>query len=106
MSVTIEQRLQEMDLVHRMLVAAMADDGVEDDQVKEQYGKTADDTLASLKAKLGEARRREGKQELAETKDHEDGNTDREVSNESQVQSAADHSRSQSALSTTTQKVC
>ena len=89
-----------------MLVAAMADDGVEDDQVKEQYGKTADDTLASLRARLEEARRREGKQGLAETKDHEEGNTDNEASNESHVQPAADHSRSQSALSTSTQKVC
>ena len=61
MSVTIEQRLREMELVNIMLRAAMAEDDKEDDQVKEEYGKQADEQLADLRAKLEEARRNEGK---------------------------------------------
>lgn len=61
MSVTIEQRLREMELVSDMLQAAMAEDGDEDDEVKEEYGKKMDETLASLRVKLEEAKRNEGK---------------------------------------------
>ncbi|KAL8860539.1 MAG: hypothetical protein Q9178_002891 [Gyalolechia marmorata] len=60
MSVTIEQRLQEMSLVHQMLRAAMAEDGNEDDDVKEEYGKQMDDTLAALRLRLEEAKTLEG----------------------------------------------
>ncbi|KAL9002326.1 MAG: hypothetical protein Q9188_004733 [Gyalolechia gomerana] len=60
MSVTIEQRLREMSLVHQMLRAAMVEDGYEDDEVKEGYGKQMDDNLAALKARLKEAKRNEG----------------------------------------------
>lgn len=60
MSVTIEQRLREMELVHRMLHIAMAEDGGEDDEVKEEYGRKVDESLASLRTKLEEARRSEG----------------------------------------------
>ncbi|KAL8975036.1 MAG: hypothetical protein Q9197_000732 [Variospora fuerteventurae] len=60
MSVTIEQRLREMSLVHQMLHAAMAEDDGENDEVKEAYGKQMDETLAALKARLAEARKEEG----------------------------------------------
>ncbi|KAI4097793.1 MAG: hypothetical protein LQ344_000065 [Seirophora lacunosa] len=60
MSVTIEQRLREMSLVHQMLHAAMAEEDGEADEVKEAYGKQMDDTLATLKARLAEARKEEG----------------------------------------------
>lgn len=60
MSVTIEQRLREMDLVHQMLRVAMAKDGDDDDEVKEEYGRKVDESLASLRIKLEEARRNEG----------------------------------------------
>ncbi|KAL8664880.1 MAG: hypothetical protein Q9202_002742 [Teloschistes flavicans] len=56
MSVTIEQRLREISVVHQMLQAAMADDGNEDDEVKEAYGKKMDETLAALKVRLQEAK--------------------------------------------------
>ena len=39
----------------------MAEDDKEDDEVKEEYGKRADEQLADLRAKLEEARRNEGK---------------------------------------------
>lgn len=60
MSVTIEQRLREMELVSQMLQVAMAEDGDESDEVKEEYGKRVDESLASLRTKLEEARRNEG----------------------------------------------
>lgn len=50
-----------MELVNTMLRAAMAEDGEEDDEVKEEYGKQADEGLAKLRSKLEEARRNEGK---------------------------------------------
>lgn len=106
MSVTIEQRLREMELVHRMLTAAMVDDGVEDDEVKEEYGKTADDTLASLRAKLEEARRREGKEGLSETEGHADDNVDEEANNGDEVRSAVGHGQARSTLSESAQTVC
>ncbi|KAL8764981.1 MAG: hypothetical protein Q9209_007782 [Squamulea sp. 1 TL-2023] len=56
MSVTIQQRLREMSLVHEMLRAAMAEDGNESDELKEEYGKQADDSLAALRARLEEAK--------------------------------------------------
>ncbi|KAL8782987.1 MAG: hypothetical protein Q9213_004944 [Squamulea squamosa] len=60
MSVTIQQRLREMSLVHEMLRAAMAEDGDESDDLKDEYGKQADDSLAALKARLEEAKTLEG----------------------------------------------
>ncbi|KAL8900840.1 MAG: hypothetical protein Q9207_005496 [Kuettlingeria erythrocarpa] len=60
LSVTIEQRLREMSLVHQMLHAAMAEEGDEDDEVKEAYGKQMDEQLAALKARLEEAKVEEG----------------------------------------------
>lgn len=60
MSVTIEQRLKEMELVHQMLHIAMAKDGDEDDEVKEEYGRKVDESLASLRLRLEEARQNEG----------------------------------------------
>ncbi|KAL8920649.1 MAG: hypothetical protein Q9208_006131 [Pyrenodesmia sp. 3 TL-2023] len=59
MSVTIEQRLREMSLVHQMLHAAMAEEGDEDDDVKESYGKQMDEQLAALKARLEQAKMEE-----------------------------------------------
>lgn len=53
-----------MELVNTMLRAAMAEDGKEDDQVKEEYGKQADEGLAKLRSRLEEARRNEGKSGL------------------------------------------
>ena len=64
MSPTIEQRLREIALVHQMIKAAMAEDGDEEDEVKEEYGKQADEELAELRSKLEEARRNEGKPPL------------------------------------------
>ncbi|MCJ1395626.1 hypothetical protein MMC18_008512 [Xylographa bjoerkii] len=65
MSVTIEQRLQEMELVNEMLKIAMAEDGEESDEVKEEYGRKVDETLADLREQLEEARRKEGKPPLS-----------------------------------------
>ncbi|MCJ1430951.1 hypothetical protein MMC27_000301 [Xylographa pallens] len=67
MSVTIEQRLQEMELVNEMLKIAMAEDGEESDEVKEEYGRKVDETLADLREQLEEARRKEGKPPLSST---------------------------------------
>ena len=53
-----------MELVSQMLQIAMAEDGDETDEVKEQYGKKMDETLADLREKLEEARRNEGKPPL------------------------------------------
>lgn len=64
MSVTIEQRLREMELVSEMLQIAMAEDGDKTDEVKEEYGKKMEETLADLRGKLEEARRNEGKPPL------------------------------------------
>lgn len=72
MSVTIEQRLREMQLVSDMLQAAMAEDGDEDDEVKEEYGKKMDETLASLRVKLEEAKRNEGKDYTSVSGSHSD----------------------------------
>ena len=60
MSVTIEQRLREMELVHQMIHIAMAEDGDESDEAKEEYGRKVDESLASLRIRLEEARRNEG----------------------------------------------
>ncbi|KAL9119814.1 MAG: hypothetical protein Q9187_003628 [Circinaria calcarea] len=72
MSVTIEQRLREMQLVSDMLQAAMAEDGDEDDEAKEEYGKRMDETLATLRVKLEEARRNEGKDYGSASDSHPD----------------------------------
>ena len=64
LSITIEQRLREMELVSQMLHVAMAEGGDETDEVKEQYGRKMDETLADLREKLEEARRNEGKPPL------------------------------------------
>lgn len=58
-SMTIEQRLREMDAVHQMLRIAMAEEGDESDEVKEDYGKV-DESLASLRTRIQEVRRNEG----------------------------------------------
>lgn len=71
-SVTIEQRLREMEAVHSMLRVAMADDGDEDDETKEEYGKKVDETLATLRARLEDARRSEGKIDLENTENASD----------------------------------
>lgn len=60
MSITIEQRLREMELVHDMLHVAMAEDGADNDAVKEEYGRKADESLATLRLRLAEARQNEG----------------------------------------------
>lgn len=59
-----------MELVNQMLRAAMAEDGNEEDEIKEKYGKQADEGLAELRSKLEEARRNEGKVPLDA---HDDG---------------------------------
>ena len=64
-STTMEQRLKEMDLVHSMLKAAMAEDGDEDDKVKEEIGRQMEENLADLRVKLEEARRNEGKEPIS-----------------------------------------
>ncbi|KAL8848002.1 MAG: hypothetical protein Q9221_006964 [Calogaya cf. arnoldii] len=56
MSGTMEQRLRDISIVHQMLRVAMADDGDDDDEVKEQYGKEADERLADLRSRLEETR--------------------------------------------------
>ena len=71
MSVTIEQRLRDISIVHQMLRVAMADDGEDDDEVKEQYGKEADERLAELRAQLEEARTAEAHLALEELSDIE-----------------------------------
>ena len=53
-----------MELVSEMLQIAMAEDGDETDEVKEEYGKKMDETLADLRGRLEEARRNEGKPPL------------------------------------------
>lgn len=53
-----------MALVNTMLRAAMDEGGEENDQVKEEYGKQADEGLAKLRSRLEEARRNEGKSVL------------------------------------------
>lgn len=45
----------------------MDDDGLRDDEAKEEYGDQADKDLAMLRAKLEEARRNEGKEPLDAT---------------------------------------
>lgn len=61
MSITIEQRLREMELVSDMLMVAMAEDDGESDEVKEEYGRKVDEKLADLREQLEEARRKEDK---------------------------------------------
>lgn len=58
-----------MELVHQMLHIAMAEGGDESDEVKEEYGKRVDESLASLRTKLQEARRNEGLDGGEEIKD-------------------------------------
>ena len=67
MSVAIEQRLREMELVHEMLQIAMAEEGTQDDEVKEDYAKRADEALAAMRVQLEEARRNEGKPPIEPT---------------------------------------
>ncbi|KAL9025972.1 MAG: hypothetical protein Q9196_005291 [Gyalolechia fulgens] len=96
MSVTIEQRLREMSLVHQMLRAAMVEDGDEDDEVKEEYGKQMDDTLAALKARLKEAKRDEGlvdSEAESETKQVTAEDRNRSVDIDGEVANATDDNR-------------
>ena len=76
MSVAIEQRLREMELVHDMLQIAMAEEGAEDDEVKEDYAKRADEALAAMRAQLEEARRNEGKPPIETPIPQASSNTD------------------------------
>ena len=62
-SQTIEQRLREMEVVHQMLRIAMAEEGEENDEEKEEYGRQVDEKLSLLRDRLAEARRQEGKDE-------------------------------------------
>ncbi|KAL8872393.1 MAG: hypothetical protein Q9174_001972, partial [Haloplaca sp. 1 TL-2023] len=67
-SVTIEQRLQEMSIVHEMLRVAMAEDGNGDEQMQEVHGKEMDKNLAMLKDKLKATQ----EEEVALSTDHGD----------------------------------
>ncbi|MCJ1305409.1 hypothetical protein MMC08_008223 [Hypocenomyce scalaris] len=116
-SVGIEQRLQEMELVNQMLRAAMAEDGDEDDEVKEEYEKKVDETLASLRMKLEEARRNEAEEGIAPTRmsaikpgvgdAHTDGNVMKETSSRDETgrQSDIDAMQLQTALLESRMKV-
>ena len=95
-----------MELVHTLLTAAMADDGIEDDQVKEEYGKTADDTLASLRAKLVQARHNEGKEGHKEPESNAHTSADGEAGDGADIQHIVDDGQLSSALAESTQKVC
>ena len=111
MSVAIEQRLREMELVNQMLKAAMTEEGDEEDEVKEEYGKRMDENLASLRSKLEEARRNEGKVPIkgSESKvdiDYKDEplatkhtNDDRDQANDAEIE------KLRTALSTSEEKV-
>lgn len=79
MSVTIEQRLRDISIVHQMLRVAMADDGDDDDEVKEQYGKEADERLADLRARLEEARTAEAHLAPEEQSDNQVSTTEGHV---------------------------
>lgn len=61
MSISLEQSLREMEVVHTMLQVAMAEDGDSTDEAKEEYGKKVDESLAAIRAKLEEARRSQGR---------------------------------------------
>ena len=52
-----------MEVVHQMLRIAMAEEGEENDEEKEEYGRQVDEKLALLRERLEEARRQEGKDE-------------------------------------------
>lgn len=105
MSVTIEQRLREMELVHQMIHAAMAEDGDESDEAKEEYGRKVDESLASLRTKLEEARRNEG---IADTQaDNQTSETSHQVHNASETaQPALDFGELQEAFRASQDKVC
>lgn len=60
MSISLEQSLREMEVVHKMLQVAMAEDGDSTDEAKEEYGKKVDESLAAIRTKLEEARRSQG----------------------------------------------
>lgn len=60
MSISLEQSLREMEVVHTMLQVAMAEDGDSTDEAKEEYGKKVDESLAAIRTKLEEARRSQG----------------------------------------------
>lgn len=109
MSVTIEQRLREMEVVHKMLSAAMAEDGVGDDEAKEVLGQRADKTLANLKTKLEEARRVEGKEPLGNDQSPVSGvvgnGINREASNGVMSPPSVEVERLKSALSESEEKV-
>lgn len=60
MSVSLEQSFREMEVVHKMLQVAMAEDCDSTDEAKEEYGKKVDESLAAIRTKLEEARRSQG----------------------------------------------
>ena len=49
-----------MEVVHKMLHVAMAEDADSTDETKEEYGKKVDESLAAIRSKLEEARRSQG----------------------------------------------
>ena len=104
MSITIEQRLREMELVHQMIHIAMAEDGGESDEVKEEYGRKVDESLASLRTKLAEARRNE------RIADREADNQASGLSHEERIkdadQSTADISKLRESFDESQFKVC
>lgn len=105
MSVTIEQRLREMELVHQMLHVAMAEDGDESDEVKEEYGKRVDESLASLRSKLQEARRNEGLDAGEVNKDNSIESQDTLTSNGGIDRSTSDLDKLQTVLAESQTKV-
>lgn len=60
MSISLGQSLREMEVVHKMLQVAMAEDGDSTDEAKEEYGKKVDESLAAIRTTLEDARRSQG----------------------------------------------
>lgn len=60
MSLDLQQKLREMELVHQMLSIAMAQDGDEDDELKAEYNQKMDKSIAELRTQLEESRAAEG----------------------------------------------
>ena len=60
MSLDLQQKLREMELVHQMLKIAMAQDGDEDDELKAEYNQKMDESIAELRTQLEESRAAEG----------------------------------------------
>lgn len=85
LSVTIQQRLREMQMVHEMLSAAMAEDDDANDEDKEEAARQADKGIAMLKAKLKKAEADEaenGEPSTESQKDAEANQPDTEMQRE------------------------